>query len=46
MNGFDTDVLTELFAGDVAYAQRLATIDSDNRGVPVVGAAANALAAG
>ena len=39
MNGFDTDVLTELFAGNVVYAQRFAAIDSDKRGIPI-GAAA------
>ncbi|MCI0700778.1 MAG: type II toxin-antitoxin system VapC family toxin [Planctomycetia bacterium] len=39
MNGFDTDVLTELFAGNAVYAQRLAAIDADKRGIPIVAAA-------
>src|ERR1700712_1928731 len=39
MNGFDTDVLTELFAGNVVYAQRLLAIDADKRGIPTVAAA-------
>ena len=28
MNGFDTDILTELFAGNAVYAQRLLAIDA------------------
>lgn len=39
MNAFDTDVLTELFAGDVVYVQRFAAIDADKRGLPIVAAA-------
>jgi tRNA(fMet)-specific endonuclease VapC len=39
MNGFDTDVLTELFAGNAAYVHRLTGIDADKRGIPI-GAAA------
>lgn len=29
MNGFDTDVLTELFAGNLALHQRFDAIDPD-----------------
>ncbi len=39
MNAFDTDVLTELFAGDVLYVQRFAAIDPDKRGLSIVAAA-------
>ena len=39
MNGFDTDVLTELFAGNAAYGQRFVAIDQDKRGLPIVAAA-------
>lgn len=38
MNGFDTDVLTELFAGNAAFLLRLDAIDPDKRGVPIVAA--------
>jgi tRNA(fMet)-specific endonuclease VapC len=39
MNGFDTDVLTELFAGNATLLLRLDAIDADKRGIPVVAAA-------
>ena len=39
MNGFDTDILTELFAGNTALSQRLAGVDADQRGIPIVAAA-------
>jgi tRNA(fMet)-specific endonuclease VapC len=39
VNGFDTDVLTELFAGNAVYVARLHAIDPDKRGIPI-GAAA------
>ncbi len=39
MNGFDTDILTELFAGNAVFAQRLLAIDADKRGIPTVAAA-------
>jgi tRNA(fMet)-specific endonuclease VapC len=39
MIGLDTDILTELFAGNSAYQQRVAAIASNQRGVPVVAAA-------
>lgn len=39
MNGFDTDILTELFAGNAVLIQRLDAIDADKRGIPVVAAA-------
>ena len=39
MNGFDTDVLTELFAGNPTFLHRLAAIDADKRGIPIVASA-------
>ena len=39
MNGFDTDILTELFAGNSALALRLVAIDADKRAIPTVAAA-------
>ena len=39
MNAFDTDVLTELFAGNALYVQQFAAIDPDRRGLPIVAAA-------
>ena len=39
MIGLDTDILTELFAGNSAYQQRVAAIASNQRGVAVVAAA-------
>lgn len=39
MTALDTDVLTELFAGNAAYNQRLAAIAADNRRLPIVVAA-------
>jgi tRNA(fMet)-specific endonuclease VapC len=38
MNGFDTDILTELFAGNAALLHRLDAIDVDKRGIPIVAA--------
>lgn len=38
MTALDTDVLTELFAGNAADAQRLAAIDADKRRIPIVAA--------
>jgi tRNA(fMet)-specific endonuclease VapC len=39
MNAFDTDILTELFAGNAALLARFDAIDADKRGIPVVVAA-------
>jgi tRNA(fMet)-specific endonuclease VapC len=39
MTDFDTDILTELFAGNAALIQRLDAIDADKRGIPIVAAA-------
>ena len=38
MTGFDTDILTELFAGNATLLHRLDAIDADKRGIPVVAA--------
>lgn len=38
MNAFDTDVLTEIFAGDAVLRARLDEIDADKRGIPIVAA--------
>ena len=39
MTALDTDVLSELFAGNAAYAQRLVAIDPTERRIPIVAAA-------
>jgi tRNA(fMet)-specific endonuclease VapC len=39
MNGFDSDILTDLFGGNAALIQRLNAIDVDKRCIPIVAAA-------
>jgi tRNA(fMet)-specific endonuclease VapC len=36
MKAFDTDILTECLAGNVAYAARIASIPADEQVVPIV----------
>jgi tRNA(fMet)-specific endonuclease VapC len=36
MNAFDTDVLTEILAGDPAFVQRAAAIPSEEQAVPII----------
>lgn len=36
MKAFDTDILTEILAGNPAYAERIATVPLDEQFVPIV----------
>jgi tRNA(fMet)-specific endonuclease VapC len=36
MKAFDTDILTEIFAGNPAYAERIANVPVDEQAAPIV----------
>ncbi len=36
MKAFDTDILTEILAGNPAYAERIANVPADDQTVPIV----------
>ena len=36
MKSFDTDILTEILAGNPAYAERIAEVPADQQMVPIV----------
>ena len=36
MKAFDTDILTEILAGNPAYAERIAHVPLDEQAVPIV----------
>src|SRR5213596_3091131 len=36
MKAFDTDILTEILAGNPAYAERIANVPLDEQAVPIV----------
>jgi hypothetical protein len=36
MKAFDTDILTEILVGNLAYAERLATVPLEEQAAPVV----------